>query len=426
MTKQRIVVIGGGIAGAGAVQALVERAPPDSLKIDVVERELHGAYDRFDLPRVLRGEARATEIVRYDARWFAARGVELHRGNKVHLIDRFRRRVQAEGLSLTYDKLILALGSGPYLPSIRNLLRADGSLHPGVHVFRTLDDCDALAAAAGAARRVAVLGGGRLGTELAAALAERAPEVQLFHQGARLMGSQLDAAASAMLTAKLESTGARAQLCKRAVAIHAAGEQRRLEFHDGTSFDCDLVVLATGFQPDTWLAYQCGLSVERGVVVEGRMRCLDDFNVHALGECAQWRGSIHALPEQITKQAEVIAEHLTSQHAEVRYVGVKQASLYSVMGVDMTTMGSPERRDSDDVVQLEEPGRGRYKRLVLRDGRLMSGILLGDVRQAARLSGLYGSSAPLTPDERQRLFDLCLPVAETRSSTDHALPADPH
>jgi nitrite reductase (NADH) large subunit len=395
----------------------------------VVERDVHGAYDRFDLPRVLRGDAHATEIVRYDARWFAARGVELHQRNKVHLIDRFRRKVQAEGLSLSYDKLILAMGSGPYLPSIRNLLQPDGSLHRGVHVFRTLDDCDALAAAAGAVKRVAVLGGGRLGVEIGAALAARCPEVQLFHQGARLMSSQLDFTAATMLKTKLESTGARVQLGKRAVAIHAEGEQRRLEFQDGSSFECDIVVLATGFQPDTWLAYQCGLTVERGVVVEGRMRSLDDFNVHALGECAQWRGSIHALPEQINKQAEVIAEHLTSQHADARYVGFKQASLYSVMGLNMTTMGSPERRSDDDVVQLGEPGRGRYKKLVLRDSRLVSGILLGDVSQAARLSRLYGSSAPLTHDERQRLFELCLPVEE-RSATDHALPpplpTDPH
>lgn len=324
MTKQRIVVIGGGIAGAGAVQALVERAPPDSLKIDVVERELHGAYDRFDLPRVLRGQASARDIVRFDARWFAEHGVELHRPNKVHHIDRFRRRVQAEGLALTYDKLILATGSGPYLPSIRNLLESDGALHAGVHVFRTLDDCDSLAAAAGAAQRVAVIGGGRLGVTLTRALTEKAPEVQLFHQGARLMGSELDPAASQSLEAKLAATGARVQLEKRAVAIHGAAPPYRLEFQDGTSYECDLVALATGFQPDTWLAYQCGLTVERGVVVEGPMRSLDDLNVHALGECAQWRGSIHALPEQIKSQARVIAEHVSTPHARSRYVGLKR------------------------------------------------------------------------------------------------------
>ncbi len=325
MTRLRIVVVGGGIAGASAVEALVSLAPPGALKIDVIEREIHGAYDRFELPRVLRGRASARDIVRFDGRWFAERDVELHRPNKVHHIDRFRKRVQAEGLALNYDKLILATGSGPYLPSIRNLLRPDGSLHAGVHVFRTLDDCDGLAAAAGAAQRVAVLGGGGLGVELTRALIEKVPEVQLFHQGSRLMSSELDSDASVVLEAKLSATGARVQLAKRALAIQGSERPYCLEFQDGTRYECDLVALATGFQPDTWLAYQCGLTVERGVVVEGRMRSLDDFNVHAVGECAQWRGSIHALPEQIARQARVIAEHLTTPHARSRYVGLKRA-----------------------------------------------------------------------------------------------------
>jgi nitrite reductase (NADH) large subunit len=406
MTRQRIVVVGGGFAGASVVKALLARAEPDTLRIHLVESEVRGTYDRFDLIRVLRGETKAEEIVRYPPAWFQHHGVDYHAGTTVHIVDRFRRQVHAGGLVLPYDKLILATGSSPYLPSIRGLLSVDGSLRPGIFTFHTLKDSELLGGLMAGSRRVVVLGGGRLGIELTEGLARRGVEVHLFHIANRLMSSQLDDGAAAILKSKLDVSGAHVHFGKRATAVSGQDELRGLVFHDGSELECDALIMATGLQPQSWLAYQCGLTVERAIVVESRMRSIDDLDVHALGECAQWRGAIHGLPEQIVDQAHVIAAHLTQQHSDRRYVGFSQGALYQVMGVNVSALGNPEIQATDDVLQLAEPSRGRYKKLVLRSGRVVGAILLGDVRQAKNLGRLYASNARLTREAQHRLFDL--------------------
>lgn len=321
MARTRVVVIGAGIAGARVVEALRTRATHDSIKIDVVDAEVHGSYDRFELPRLLSGVSRVSDIVRFDVAWFEGRGVTLRTDTRVHLIDRFRRRVEANGLQLSYDKLVLATGSSPYLPSIRQLLLPSGGLHPGVSTFHTIDDCLGLAALIGRARRVVVLGGGRQGFELAEALARRGVEVHLFCPSLRALSGELAEVTAAVLQARVEAASVTLHFGTRTVAVSGELGALELELHDGGRFSCDAMVLASGHQPETWLAYQCGLTVERAIVVEGRLRSVDDLGVHALGECAEWRGRIHALPEQIIEQAEVIAEHLTTLHSARRYLG---------------------------------------------------------------------------------------------------------
>ncbi len=409
MAKERIVVVGCGLSGASVVDALLSRAEPDAFKIDVLSSETHGAYDRFDLPKVLDGSAAPADIIRYDRAWFEERGVPLHSGCSARFVDRFRRHVQADGLVLPYDKLVLATGSTAYLPAIFNLLRADGNLHHGAFTFRTLSDCHALGAAVSTMRKVAILGGGPLGVELSRALARRGAEVHVFHVGKRLMRGQLDDSGASILKAELQALGAHVHFGLRATRLLGDGQLRGVGFSDGTSFDCDAVVVAAGFQPDTWLGFQCGLTVERGIMVDSHMRSVDDLNVYALGECAQWRASIHGSPPQIAEQAQVIADHLVSRYSEHRYLGQRSALKYELAGLELCTMGAPESSDGDDVALLFGPGRARYKKVVVRHGRLVSAILIGDLRQASSLGRLYSASTPLTPDAQNRLFDLCVP-----------------
>jgi nitrite reductase (NADH) large subunit len=410
MAKTRIIVIGCGLAGASVVEAVLAKSEPDAVKIDVLTAEEHGAYDRFDLARLLDGSALPADIVRYDRAWFEQRGVRLHSRSQARFVDRFRRQVQTDELRLPYDKLVFATGSGAYLPPIFNLLLADGSLHHGVFTFRTLGDCQRLSAAISSMRKVAVLGGGPLGIDLSRALSKRGAEVHVFHVGERLMSGQLDASAANILKSELEACGARVHFGLRANKILGDGQMRGLGFSDGSEFACDAVVVAAGCQPDTWLGFQCGLTVERGILVDGHLRSVEDLNIYALGECAQWRSSIHGAPLQIAEQARVVADHLTTRYSEQRYLGQRTAREYQVAGGALLTMGPPENAEGDDVAQLVGPGRARYKKIVLRAGRLVNAILLGDLRQAARLSKLYSAAAPLTAEAQERLFDLCMPA----------------
>jgi nitrite reductase (NADH) large subunit len=160
------------------------------------------------------------------------------------------------------------------------------------------------------------------------------------------------------------------------------------------------------------LGFQCGLTVERGIVVDAHMRSIDDLSVYALGECAQWRASIHGSSQQIKDQAEVIADHLVNRHSARRYLGQRSPFKYEVAGLELCTMGSPESTEGDDIALLFGPGRARYKKVVVRHGRLVSAILIGDLRQATSLGRLYSASAPLTHDAQNRLFDLCVPFEE--------------
>jgi nitrite reductase (NADH) large subunit len=418
MAKQRVVVIGSGLAGASVVQALLARPEADQLRVEVLGAEPQGAFDRADLPRLLADPTATSEIVRFDPAWFRERSVSFHGGARARLVDRVRRQVHADGLMLVYDKVVFATGSAPYLPGIRNLLLEGGKLHPGVFTFRSLEDVAALDAALVNARSVAVVGGGPMGLEIASALAQRGCHVHLLHLSTRLMSGQLDDAAARILKAEIEALGAELHLGKRVVSVLGDPLLAGLAMSDGSTLACDVVVLAAGFQPETWLAFQSGLTVERAIVVDGQMRSPDDPNCYALGECAQWRASIHGTREQIAEQAEVIAEHLTTRHSERRYLGVRQASLFHVLGMPLATMGSPESRDGDDVAQLSEPGRSRYKKVVMHSGRLVSAILLGDLRQADSLNKLYRASAPLTAEEQSRLFDLWIPGGDAPSDTD--------
>lgn len=412
MAKERIVVVGCGLAGASVVDALLAKVGPEAFKIDVLSSEDQGAYDRFDLPRLLGGTAAVADVVRYDQAWFEARGVRFHAGCQARFVDRFRRHVQADGLVLPYDKLVLATGSSAYLPAIFNLLRADGRLHDGAFTFRTLNDCSALSAALPNLHRLAVLGGGPLGVDLSRALTQRGAEVHVFHAGQRLMSRELDDSAATILKDEVQALGARVHIGRRATRLLGDAQLEGLGFSDGTSFQCDAVVVAAGSQPDTWLGFQSGLTVERGIVVDGHMRSIDDLNVYALGECAQWRASIHGTPDQIAEQAQVIADHLVSRYSPHRYLGPPSALKYEIAGLELCTMGNPETSDGDDVALLFGPGRARYKKVVVRHGRLVSAILIGDLRQASSLGRLYSASVPLTDDAQNRLFDLCVPYEE--------------
>lgn len=403
------MVIGGGLAGANVARAIRARCDASVVKVDVLSSEAQGAYDRFELPQLLDGRKTERDIIRYDELWFEANGVSLHRRKQARYIDRYRRQVHTGDLVLPYDKLVLATGSTAYLPSIRNLLLKDGKLHHGAFTFRTLADCRALDAALTTMRRVVVLGGGPLGLSLVGALRRRGVEVSLLQLGTRLMRGQLDEAASYLLRRELETLGAKVLFGRRAQALLGDGQLRGVGFHDGGELECDAVVLAAGFQPDTWLAFQCGLSVERGIAVDGNLRSPDDLNVYALGECAQWRASIHGAPAQLAEQAEVVAEHVAHRGSERRYLGSRTLSRFEVAGIELASMGSPQSEDGDDVAQLSEPGRLRYKRIVLRRGRLVSAILVGDLRKMTSLNRWFDSAAPLSTEAHAQLFDLSVP-----------------
>lgn len=412
MHKQRLVVVGNGMAGARAVEEVLARGGAERFEIAMFGDEPYGNYNRILLSNVLSGVQGPSEIYLNELSWYELNGIRLHAGHMVSAIDRAAKRVFArDEVMEPYDKLLLATGSRAFIPPIGNIYAREGLLRPGVFAFRTLEDCDGIVAAAKGARRAAVIGGGLLGLEAARGLLTHGCEVHVVHLGAHLMEQQLDAAAGAILKGAMEAMGVQVHLRKSTVAV--LGEERvtGLAFKDDSTLDCDLVVISAGIKPNAEVGLRCGLSVERAIVVDDRMRSVDDPDVYVVGECAQHRGRTYGLVAPLWEQAKVFADHLTGANPSAAYHGSKLATKLKVMGVELASMGLTEAQDErDEVVQFSEPKRGTYKKLIVRDGRLVGGIMLGDLGKVAYLMQAFDRNTPLPEERLSLLFDIGAPA----------------
>lgn len=279
MPRQRLVIVGNGMAAARLLEELVARGGTAAFQIAVFGEEPCPSYDRLQLAHVMSGAQSVAQVLHFGAGWYAERGIRVHLGERAVLVSRQARTVYGSaGTEERYDAVVFATGSSPHFPPIKQLFNASGKRLPGVCDFRTLADCTQIMALASGARAVAILGGGSWGAEAARGLAGRVARVELVSSGVdSLLGDE-------------RVTG--------------------LLLKDGTQLACDLVVVATGLIPNTWLGYQCGLSVERGINVDHQLGSVDDRRVFALGECAQRLGGGHCDAAEIRRQALVLAERL--------------------------------------------------------------------------------------------------------------------
>ena len=409
--KRNLVVIGNGMAGARTVEEILARGGADLFNIAMFGDEPFGNYNRIMLSAVLDGSHAATEIFLNPLAWYEQNAIRLHSGIRATRIFRFARRVLgADGSEEPYDNLIIATGSRSFIPPLLGLTQGDGSTKAGIFGFRSLDDCRRMADYATGKRRAAVIGGGLLGLECAHGLQSLGLEVHVMHRSPHLMNQQLDSAAGAILKTLMEKMGVRVHLGADTLAVLGDERVSGLEFKNGETLDCDLVVFATGIKPNSEIASRAGLTVERAIVVDNQMRTVDDPRIYAVGECVQHRGQTYGLVAPIWEQAKVLADHITGTNSKAAYHGSKVATRLKVAGVELASMGLKEPGEQrDEVVQFTEPRRGTYKKLIIRDGRLMGGILLGDSSKTASLLHAFETNATL-PEERIRLlFDVGAP-----------------
>ncbi|MQY11518.1 Nitrite reductase [NAD(P)H] [Streptomyces sp. RB5] len=390
--RERIVVVGAGLAGNRLAQHL--GAVHD---VTLIAEEPHPAYNRVLLAEVLAGHYPA-DVIRLPRPPHATR-----REARAVRVDRAARTVQCDdGAGLPYDRLVLATGSNPVLPPLRGLFAPGGhELPAGVHAFRTLDDCLALAAATRADTRVVVIGGGLLGSSAARALARRGAQVVLAHQGEHLMERQLDAQASRMLRTHLEGLGVEVHTECRVRGLRCAPDGvRAVELADGYRLTAELVVLACGVRPRTGLARAAGLETARGIVVDDELRTSDPY-IHALGDCAEHRGTVYGLAGPALDQADTLARVLTGGKAT--YEGSRVLTRLTLVPdsrtpLDLAAFGDPVPGPDDDVIQLADATRRAYRKVVVRDGRLVGGILLGDLAAVGALARAWEADEPLPDD----------------------------
>ncbi|MDX3531896.1 FAD-dependent oxidoreductase [Streptomyces sp. ID05-39B] len=387
-SNKRVVVIGAGLAGVRLARRLGELGTPALL----IGEEEHRPYNRVLLAEVLAGRF-APEVIALPA------PAELVRA-RVTGIDRERRSLAcADGSEIAYDTLVLATGSNPVLPPLRGLFTPDHELPEGVHAFRTMDDCLGLSKAVRPGVRAVVIGGGLLGVSAARALAVRGAQVVLAQQSERLMERQLDPNASGLVLRHLRDLGVEVHTeCRVRDVRCVGGAVRSVEMADGYALDADLVVLACGVHPRTGLAKEAGLAVRKGVLVDDELRTSDP-HIRAIGDCVQHGGEVYGLAAPALEQADVLAELLAGR-ATARYSGTRSLTRLTLAGdgsLDLAAFGETEALPGDDVVQLADATRGTYRKVVVRDDRLVGGVLVGELGTVGALARAWEGAEPL-PD----------------------------
>jgi nitrite reductase (NADH) large subunit len=390
--SEPLVIIGNGMAAARLVDELAKTSL-GRYAIAVIGDEPRLAYNRVLLSSVLAGEATSQEIELKPATWWRDRGVTLKYGARATSVDLAAREVTTStGKRVGFSKLVFATGSS----ALR--LPVPGGDLKGVHVFRDSHDVDRLIELAGQKKRVVVVGGGLLGLEAAYGLAKAGADVTLIHLMDRLMERQLDGPAAELLKTLVERKGVKILLNANTARIRGADA---VELADGRMLDADAVIFAAGIRPNTSLAKEAGVPVNRGIVVDDAM-ATESEGIYALGECAEHRGTCYGLVEPAYEQAKVLAEHLAG--GAVAYTGSVLSTNLKVSGVSVFSAGDFMAAEGSETLLLSDARRGTYKKLVIAGDRLTGAVLVGDTGDALWYLDLIRSGADVSAFRADMMF----------------------
>lgn len=396
MTRQKLVLIGNGMAGVRCIEEIL-KLRPDAFDITIIGAEPHPNYNRIMLSKVLQGDTPMSSITINEYAWYEEQGITLYTGESVTAIDTNRRTVTTDiKRIIAYDKLIIATGSLPFM------LPLPGIDKPGVTAFRNMKDCELMVETAASNKRAAVIGGGLLGLEAARGLLNLGMEdVHVIHNSRYLMNRQLDPHAANMLKQELEQQGMKIWLEKNTERIIGRKRVEALQFTDGMRLNVDLVVIAVGIKPNVRLAAESGIEVERAIVVNDRMETSAP-NVYAVGECAEHRGLVYGLVAPLYEQGKVLAQAICEQETD-GYHGSVLYSQLKVSGVDVFSVGDIE--DSQlSTMQLSYDGiRRTYRKIGIRDNRIVGAVLFGDSNDSNKLLSYVKQGADISVLEQEAL-----------------------
>ena len=418
--RERLVVIGNGMAGMRAIEELLKR-DPIRYQITVFGAEPHVNYDRIALSSVLAGEKEIGDIIINPLAWYGENGICLLAGDPVVSIDRQAKTVTSEsGRVEPYDKLLLATGSRPVVPPIPGLEL------PGVCAFRDIADIEQMIGASQKYRRAIVIGGGLLGLEAANGLMKRGMTVAVVHLTDSLMERQLDQTAAKLLQRELDERGLNFFMNGQTEEIFGNGRVEGIRLADDREVPGDLVVMAIGIRPNIDLARQCGLDINRGIAVYDDMRTSDP-DIFGVGECVEHRGKTYGLVAPLYEMAKVCADHLAGDDTTLsNYAGSVLSTKLKVTGVDLFSAGDFQGGEDYSDLTFHDTARQSYKKLVLRDGRLEGVVLYGDVTDSAWYLDLLRKREDITAFKDAALLGQAVAAAmgQVKPTSAADLPAD--
>ncbi len=371
--KQKLVMVGNGMAGVRTIEELLKIAP-DLYDITIFGAEPHPNYNRILLSPVLAGEQTLDEIVLNPWQWYSDNHITLHAGKKVVGVDRIKRVVRADdGTEAPYDRLLLCTGSNPFI------LPLPGKDLKGVIAYRDIADTNAMIEAAKQYKHAVVIGGGLLGLEAANGLMLRGMDVTVVHVMPTLMERQLDSVAGGLLQKSLEARGLKFKMGAQTQSLLGNENERvqAVQFKDGSQIPAELVVMAVGIRPNTELAESMRLHVSKGIVVTDTLQTVTDARIYSVGECAAHRGVAYGLVAPLFEQAKVAANHL-AEYGIGRYTGSLTSTKLKVTGIDLFSAGDFLGGEGTEEIVMSDPYAGVYKKLVIKDDKLIGACLYGD------------------------------------------------
>lgn len=377
---EKLVIIGNGMAPGRMLEHLLEKAP-HRYQVTIFNAEPRVNYDRIMLSPVLSGEKAYEEIIIHGDGWYIKHGITLYKGHKIVAIDRQAKTVTSDhGVTEPYDKLVIATGSVPFI------IPVPGHNLPGVLTYRDLDDVRAMMLAAQSRAKAVVIGGGLLGLEAAAGLNAQGMDVTVLHVMPTLMERQLDPAAGYLLQRAVEERGIKVITKANTQAITGNGKVEQVELADGTIIPATLVVMAVGIRPNAAIAKEAGIAVNRGIVVDAGMRS-NDPDIFALGECAEVNGMVYGLVAPLYEMARVTASQLAGDETAA-FVHSDTPTKLKVTGIELFSLGDFADGDDRQEIVLRDASAGVYKRLVLKDDRIIGTVLYGETADGAWFNDL--------------------------------------
>ncbi|WP_173917409.1 nitrite reductase large subunit NirB [Halobacillus sp. Marseille-Q1614] len=370
MNKQRLVVIGNGMAGVRVVENIL-RENPSAYEIIVIGSEPRPGYSRLMLSTVLQGGTSIDDITIHPSSWYRQSGVNLITGETVVKVDASQKAVLTDQhRKVHYDKLIFATGSSPFMLPLK------GAKKKGVIAFRTIEDCESILTAAREYKKAVVIGGGLLGLEAARGLLNIGMEVDVVHISSHIMNRQLDEKASIMLQRQLEEQGMNFLLNKASEKILGRSRVEGVRFKDGSVAEADLVVMAVGIKPRISLAEAAGLETNHGIIVNDYLEtsCRD---IYAVGECAEHNGRVYGLVQPLYEQGEILAKHLCGIATD-GYQGSLLYTQLKISGVEVFSIGQFEPNDDETKsIEYHNEEISVYKKVLFKGNKAVGAVLVG-------------------------------------------------
>lgn len=376
MTKQKLVMVGNGMAGLRTIEEILERSD-SQFDITIIGKEPYPNYNRIMLSNILQKKMTVEETIMNPYEWYEENNIQLIVNDPVETVDRSAQTVTtSKGVEVNYDICIFATGSSAFV------LPIPGSDLPSVIGWRTIEDTERMIEIAKTKKKAVVIGGGLLGLECARGLMDQGMEVTVLHLAEWLMEMQLDRKAGGMLKADLERQGMNIELQANSKEIIGKDDVEAIKLADGRIIETDLVVMAVGIRPFTQVARDAGLEVNRGIVVNDYLQTSDP-NIYAVGECSEHDGKVYGLVAPLYEQGKVLADYLTGKETE-GYKGSTTFTSLKVSGCDLYSAGQIVENENVHGIEIFNSVDNIYKKVYLSDGQVVGAVLYGDTDDGSR------------------------------------------